>query len=103
MELLTTYTHDSDLQAVTAPPVITTAPTKSSPACCVFISRSLETASNNTDSSASYAQVLYLQPHVQNSTQLSLSLSLNTDGQSASLSWNKELIWDLRPDFFFTV
>jgi hypothetical protein len=24
-----------------------------------------------------------------------------TDGQSASLSWNKALIWSLRPDFYF--
>jgi hypothetical protein len=29
-----------------------------------------------------------------------LSLSyITTDGQSASLSWNKAPIWDLRPDF----
>jgi hypothetical protein len=25
---------------------------------------------------------------------------ITTDGQSASLSWNKAYIWGLRPDFF---
>jgi hypothetical protein len=45
---------------------ITTAPAKLYPACSVFISRSLETASNNGDSSASRAQVLSLQRPVQN-------------------------------------
>jgi hypothetical protein len=35
---------------------------------------------------------------------LSASLSLSyvtTDGQSASLSWNKAPIWGLRPDFYY--
>jgi hypothetical protein len=33
---------------------------------------------------------------------LSLSLSyVTTDGQSASLSWNKAPIWGLRPDFYY--
>jgi hypothetical protein len=27
--------------------------------------------------------------------------SVTTDGQSASLSWNKAPIWDLRPDFYY--
>jgi hypothetical protein len=38
------------------------------------------------------------------STLLSLSLSLSyvtTDGQSASLSWNKAPIWGLRPDLYY--
>jgi hypothetical protein len=26
---------------------------------------------------------------------------IKTDGQSASLSWNKALIWGLRPDFYY--
>jgi hypothetical protein len=26
---------------------------------------------------------------------------VKTDGQSASLSWNKALIWGLRPDFYY--
>jgi hypothetical protein len=38
------------------------------PACCVFTSRSLATASNSGDSSASHAQVLSSQPPMQNST-----------------------------------
>jgi hypothetical protein len=75
MDLLTTYTHDSELQAITALSLITlqvtTASGKPLPACCVFISRSLATASDIVDSSASSAQVLLSQPPVQNSTQLS--------------------------------
>jgi hypothetical protein len=27
--------------------------------------------------------------------------SITTDGQSASLSWNKTPVWDLRPDFYY--
>jgi hypothetical protein len=46
---------------------ITAAPTKPFPACSVLTSRSLETASNSGDSSASRAQVLMSQPPVQNS------------------------------------
>jgi hypothetical protein len=66
MDLLTTYTHDSELQAVTAPPPITTAPAKPFPACCVFTSRSLATASDSGDASASRPQVLSSQTAVQN-------------------------------------
>jgi hypothetical protein len=40
------------------------------PTSCLFINRSLATASNSGDSSASLAQVLLLQPPVQNSCQL---------------------------------
>jgi hypothetical protein len=49
---------------------ITTAPSKPFPACCVFISHSLATASNKGESSASCAQVLSSQPPMQNSTKL---------------------------------
>jgi hypothetical protein len=31
----------------------------------------------------------------------SLSLYITTDGQSASLSWNKAPVWGLRPDFYY--
>jgi hypothetical protein len=34
------------------------------------------------------------------SSQVSQS-RVTTDGQSASLSWNKAPIWDLRPDFYY--
>jgi hypothetical protein len=44
----------------------TKAPATSFPACCAFISRSLATASNSGDFSASHAQVLFLQNPVQN-------------------------------------
>jgi hypothetical protein len=48
------YTHDSELQAITPPPLISTlykslAHTLSFPACYVFTSRSLVTASNSGD------------------------------------------------------
>jgi hypothetical protein len=37
-----------------------------------------------------------------NQCSLSLSLSyITTDGQSASLSWNKAPVWGLRPDFYY--
>jgi hypothetical protein len=63
LDLLTTYTHDSELQAITAPPLISKIHKSpqhllSFPACCVITSRSLATASNSGDSSASGAQVL---------------------------------------------
>jgi hypothetical protein len=29
------------------------------------------------------------------------SLMLTTDGQSASVSWNKAPVWGLRPDFYY--
>jgi hypothetical protein len=58
MDLLATYTPASELQAVTAQPLISTVAVKPLPACCVFTSRSLTTASNSGDSSASRAQVL---------------------------------------------
>jgi hypothetical protein len=50
MDLLTTYAHDSKLQAITAQPIsaqITTAAAEPFPACCVFTSRSQATASKN--------------------------------------------------------
>jgi hypothetical protein len=71
MDLLTTHTHDSELQAITASPLTTTAPSKPFPACYVFIDRFLAKASNSGDFSASRAHVLSSQPHVQNSSELS--------------------------------
>jgi hypothetical protein len=60
MDLLTTYTHHSELQVIT-PDIhilqITTAPAKNFPACCVLTSFSLATVSNSGDSSASRALV----------------------------------------------
>jgi hypothetical protein len=72
MDLLTTwYTH----LETTAPPLISTIhkPLKHTLSLfqpAVFTSRSLATASNSGNSSASRAQVLSSQPPVQNSTQL---------------------------------
>jgi hypothetical protein len=83
---------------------INTALAKLFPACSIFSSRSLATASNRVDSSSSCSQVLSSQPPVQNSCTPGQSQSqsyVTTDGQSASLSWCQAPIWDLRPDFFF--
>jgi hypothetical protein len=71
--LLTTYTHHSELQIITALSLIfihyksSQHPLSLFPACCVFISRSLAMTSNNEDSWASSAQVLSSQPPVQDS------------------------------------
>jgi hypothetical protein len=62
-DLLITYTHHSELQAITAPLLISTIhkssqqPLSPFSACCVFNSRSLATASISRDSSASRAHV----------------------------------------------
>jgi hypothetical protein len=72
MDLLTTSTHGSELQVITALPLICTVykslHPKSSPACSVFTSRCLVTTLNSWDSSASCAQVLTSLPSVRNST-----------------------------------
>jgi hypothetical protein len=67
MNLLTTYTHNSEiLQAIAAPPLISTIhkspqhPLGPFPACHVFTSRSLAKASNKEDSSASTVTPLSL-------------------------------------------
>jgi hypothetical protein len=71
-----TNTHNSELQVITAPPLISTTykslqhPLSLFPACSVFISHSLATACNRGDSSAPRAQVLSSQPPAQNPCQL---------------------------------
>jgi hypothetical protein len=63
-DLLTTYIHHSELQPITALSLISMLykspqqPLSPFPACCVFNSHSLATASNSGDSSASHAQGL---------------------------------------------
>jgi hypothetical protein len=59
------YSATADLHSLQ----FTTAPAKSFSACCVFHSRSLVTASNSGDSSASRSQVHLSQAPVQNSCQ----------------------------------
>jgi hypothetical protein len=65
MNLLTPYTHHSELQVITALLVISTLcktpqyPLSLFPACLVFISRSPATASNSDNSSVSRSQVLF--------------------------------------------
>jgi hypothetical protein len=62
MDLLITYAHDSELQAIITLSLITTLykslHAKSSPVCSVFTSRYLVTNLNNGDSSASVATPL---------------------------------------------
>jgi hypothetical protein len=75
LDLLTTYTHHSELQVITALSLISTLYTslyaKSFPACSVSNSHSLATTSNSGHSSASCPQALLSQPPVRNSCQLS--------------------------------
>jgi hypothetical protein len=66
--LLTIRVHHSELQVNTAPFLISTTHRSPHrllsifPACCVFESRSLATASNSGDSSASRAHIVALRP-----------------------------------------
>jgi hypothetical protein len=148
MDLLTTCTHHSELQVITAPLLISTIHRLPLHPLSLFLplwnfnNRSLATASNNGDSSVSRAHVVTVrricrnwalidcqlnysaissQPPLQSSTQLNsvthqpttslhftqLNCSsqsqsyVTTDGQSASLSWNKAPIWGLRPDLYY--
>jgi hypothetical protein len=99
MDLLTTYTHHSELKAITAQPLISTihnsqftvALAKPFPACCVLTSRSLITASNSEISLASQAQA--------HSSQTPLRNSLSTELSSKSMSKSKS---DLHYDWRFT-
>jgi hypothetical protein len=108
IDLLTTYTHDSDLQTITAPLLISTIhkslqhPLSLLPACCVFFSLSLAMASSSEDSSPSRVHVLSSQPPVTNSSELSNSSQLKSkskshcDWRSVSKSWR---LWQLRSCF----
>jgi hypothetical protein len=105
MDLLTTYTHTrlgtTSSYSATAnlySSQITKATAKSFPACCVFISRSPATASNSGDSSASRPQVTEL---TWSDSESESESYITTDGQSASLSWNKAPVWGLWPDFYY--
>jgi hypothetical protein len=82
MDLLNSHTHNSELQAITAPPLISTAPAKPFLACRVFTSRSLATASNSGDSSASRAEVLSSQTPVQDGTIATSSLAYNISARN---------------------
>jgi hypothetical protein len=103
INLLTAYTHNSELQAITAPPLISTALAKSFPACCVFTIRSLATATNSGDSSASRAQVLSSRTPVQNwfGQSQGQSQSYFTTGglQPITSSW-WQAPWDSQPLIF---
>jgi hypothetical protein len=73
MYLLTTYTHDSELQVITEPQLIFAlykSPQQplTFPACCVLTNCSMATASNSGDSSASRPQVPLSQAPLKNSS-----------------------------------
>jgi hypothetical protein len=101
MDLLTTYTSNYSATANLHNSQITTEHFKPFPACCVFTSRSLATAANSGDSSASRAHFLYSQPLLQNALWTESEAYVMTDGQQASLSWNKTTFWGLRPDVYY--
>jgi hypothetical protein len=67
MDLLIAYIHRSEVQVITALSLFSTLykspqhPLSLFPACCVFNSHSLVTASNSGDSSASCAHVITVQ------------------------------------------
>jgi hypothetical protein len=60
MDLLTTYTHHSELHVISALSPITTATAKPFAAYCTFTSRSQATVSNSEDSSASELRPCHL-------------------------------------------
>jgi hypothetical protein len=71
MDLLINCIHHSELQVVTTPVLISTIHRSLqyllSPACCLFNSRSLVTASNSSDSSAFHADIVTVRrihPHL---------------------------------------
>jgi hypothetical protein len=90
---------------------LTRAHAKSLPACSIFTTRFLVTASNNgycsasrlkfslNDGSHPTASFLHRLPCRTDSAEY--ESYIRTDGQSASLSWNKAPIWGLRPDFYY--
>jgi hypothetical protein len=91
------YWHHSELQVITAPPLISSLysllqhPLSLFPACYVLTSRSLSTASSSGDCSASRSQVLLSQPPLQNSCKFPQSRSAKSkshcDWRSVSKSW----------------
>jgi hypothetical protein len=104
----TTYAHHLELQVITALSLISTIykspqhPLSLFPACRVFINRSLATASNSGDSSASRAQVLSLRLTVQNSTityqlnysAISLQPPLQSSTELPTLNWTNSLLYN---------
>jgi hypothetical protein len=91
---------------------IITAHARSYPACCVFNSRSLATASKSGDPLTSRVQILSewrlpynclfsSQNPMHNWLGCRVESYVTTDGQSASLSWCQAFIWGPRPDFYY--
>jgi hypothetical protein len=78
------YLHNSE---------ITTAPAKPFPACCVFTSRSLATASNSRDSSALCALVFKYEAYPQNKFRLQI-LSLQRCGHNGANLCSLLVLWE---------
>jgi hypothetical protein len=101
---LTTYTYHLELKVITTLSLISTLqisrePAKPSAAYCAFASRSLATASNSGDSSASRAQALPVQRISRN---LTLSVTNSTVAPSLSLPRRAQLNWIAPIVFFIT-
>jgi hypothetical protein len=79
LDLLTTYTHNSELQVIIASSLISRAFAKSFPACSVFTRRSLVRASNSGDSSAS-ALKSFLHSFLYRTDLIALIIFLKTRG-----------------------
>jgi hypothetical protein len=107
MYLLTTLTHNSELQAITALSLISTfyksqQQPLSLSQLAFFTNRSLATAFNSGGSSASSSQVLLSQPPVQNSCQLTINWipgwrPLHTYLLVFSSQADFEMNWQLNP------
>jgi hypothetical protein len=89
--LLTTCTHHSELQVITALLLISTAPARPFPASCVFNSRSLATASNSGDYSASRAHVVNVRRISRNSTLVNWQLNYSAISSQPPLQNSSQL------------
>jgi hypothetical protein len=79
---------------------ITRAHAKSFPACSIFTSSCLVTVPTMVIPVLPCSSLLWMAAPFQLRI-LRVEFYVTTDGQSASLSWNKAPIWDLRPDFYY--
>jgi hypothetical protein len=112
LDLLTTYTHHSELQVVTVPLLNSTIhrspqhPLCVFPACCVFNSFSIVTAYNSGDSSASRTHVVTVQWISCNSTLADCQINYSTISSHPSFQNSTQLPtlnWTLSPtSFHFT-
>jgi hypothetical protein len=97
LDLLNTYIHHSELQVITVPLLISTIhrspqhPLSHFPASCVFNSRSLTTASNSGDSSASRAHVVTVRRISRNWTLVDCQVNSRAFSSQPSLQSSTQL------------